>query len=496
VRGLLATEWEKIPVSLLLLRTDVMSYDFAADYFFNGHRRLELWFANPNQCGALFALVLPAIWLSEWLTRVKRRGFLGMGLLVIECTIWLLLMETYSRGALVSAVLALVTWESVGRCRGLIVGQRAIGIGRIGFALVSTVTCGFLQRMELSYLRNDRAVQNREAMWAGGIAMIHENPISGWGPGNSGNIYSNWYEPLGHHEWTESLVNSYLTVASERGLVVFAGICYLMAFVLGRTVVCLWLLKKHAIGSLWALCTINGWLLLNMFSDLYYATFLWALPLAASIYIYSTYRPIDRFTLQIAMWSFAFAILLPVLIYLTGGLLGHWIEVPVKRTGEHGVIVGGGKWRPPTVIVIDNAVLGRWPGRPIREWVMSYKGHGSVAIVDQSGAQQHCIKAETQCVVLCGKAANWRVDDGLTLTKEIVVNPSEAPSLRTELQLRKKSLDRCALVVLSELIDAEVFSKWRLMTEKFGIDLVVLKERNADLEDDWPAVARLATITP
>jgi hypothetical protein len=78
--------------------------------------------------------------------------------------------------------------------------------------------------------QHEGSVDNRLALWQGGLRMIAENPW-GVGAGNSGQTYMQWYEPLDLTSGYRTMVNSFLTYLDERGLAVF-GLTILAAAIL------------------------------------------------------------------------------------------------------------------------------------------------------------------------------------------------------------------------------------------------------------------------
>src|SRR5690606_38880648 len=56
----------------------------------------------------------------------------------------------------------------------------------------------------------DRSITNRLEIWKQAPRMMVDAP-GGWGIGNSGNAYGQWYQPLDQHELYRTLVNTHLT---------------------------------------------------------------------------------------------------------------------------------------------------------------------------------------------------------------------------------------------------------------------------------------------
>jgi hypothetical protein len=70
----------------------------------------------------------------------------------------------------------------------------------------------------------DDSVLNRLELWRAAGPMSFIKPLTGIGAGEGGHFFSQWYQPERlNHSYT-GLLNSYLGIAVERGLPVFAGV--------------------------------------------------------------------------------------------------------------------------------------------------------------------------------------------------------------------------------------------------------------------------------
>ena len=65
-------------------------------------------------------------------------------------------------------------------------------------------------------LGQDASVGNRMELWNSALQMAAEN-VHGFGSGQSGEQYMQWYQPLDRQEGYRTMVNSYLTFLVEQG---------------------------------------------------------------------------------------------------------------------------------------------------------------------------------------------------------------------------------------------------------------------------------------
>jgi len=171
----------------------------------------------------------------------------------VELALWFLLIKTYSRGGLVAAVAAMVVFFILHGLRGT--GCQPVGLEdktrashpchpthpthpthpartswkpvlrrliseimiRVVVVAVLCAAVGFVSRISPSYVAQDKSVLNRVELWKGALAMMSDSPFYGWGTGQGGRAFANWYQPLDKTVRPMSFVNSYLDTGVEQG---------------------------------------------------------------------------------------------------------------------------------------------------------------------------------------------------------------------------------------------------------------------------------------
>lgn len=192
------------------------------------------WFgagpSSPNKTGALLAIVFVAAW---WPALRFRWGFwLSLPLAFVAAVF---LLQTESRGALVGAVVGAVlllgglvafTTCGVDRLKTL-KGRLKLGVS----FLVRVASCAALlvvllfysqqlgvnDRMTTMTTGDDESANVRVALYSAGLQMIAAGPW-GWGAGQAGDAYGQWYQEIGDDRSYLSLVNSHLTWMAEGGM--------------------------------------------------------------------------------------------------------------------------------------------------------------------------------------------------------------------------------------------------------------------------------------
>lgn len=235
---------------------------------FETSERLTLWWGNPNHTAAGLAMLVTGA--LALLGGRKNRPVRFLTWSLVAVTGWCLLCLTQSRGALVAVV--------AGELAAILIFRPTLALKRY-LALV----CVFLAVFALSGLSrrttqvlsmSDGSTLARMRLWRHSTAMIAYRPLAGWGEGNSGRDYMNFFQPLDDRRAYGGPGNSYLHIAVEHGLPMLAvallpfACGWLAAARLARTA----LSDTHRTAVLISFKVITIWLVCAFFSTL------WQLP--------------------------------------------------------------------------------------------------------------------------------------------------------------------------------------------------------------------------
>lgn len=196
---------------------DILFPEYRLDWFGAGP-------SSPNKTGALLAIVFVVAW---WPALQFRRGFwLSLPVAFVAAG---LLLQTESRGALVAANvgLSLLIGGSIfnrlnalnGRLKlGASFFVRAASCAALLIALLFySQQLGVNNRMATMTTGEDESANVRVALYAAGFQMIAAAPL-GWGGGQAGDAYGQWYQEVGDSRSYLSLVNSHLTWMAQGGM--------------------------------------------------------------------------------------------------------------------------------------------------------------------------------------------------------------------------------------------------------------------------------------
>jgi len=418
------------------------------DYYFGEHLRWNLGWATPNQGGAFVATLIPWVWAllawfwGRWRAAATQRERIGWALAVgcifaFEALGTYALARTYSRGALVALVIGAVTWGGMAWWRSRRASVRgnpantrppvgpALGasaapwLGRGLLLAICLAVTGFHSRMAPEHLVEDRSSLNRLVLWRGGAELVAASPLRGWGWGQSGASFMHWTQPLDRSEGYLSMVNSYLTVAVEAGLPLFALILTLALLPLARS-----LGRARPLGStdlvrvnfvlLAAAASWATWLACLVFSNLWIIRGLWLVPALAAVALLA-FRPHSA-----VGWARAFAgsagvaVVACLALWFAGSVWAKREQLLLHRAADGSVSLTA---LSPTAttpanparhalvwVVPDVEVLGESYGQELRRWLLADQRLREIRVFGSAENLPLHDLAMPSAVLLCGAA--------------------------------------------------------------------------------------------
>lgn len=418
-----------------------------AAFFYKGMVRWQFGFDNPNKLAVLAVeLVLVGLALACSARRFAR--ILGTALAVGALYV---LLHTFSRGGIVALAVAVVPL-ALAVLRRLKSARTLVKVSLLAAAaglFLLPVQMGVVARVVQGFSREDRSVGNRLELWKTAPHMVLDAPF-GWGIGNSGESYMQWYQPLDRKERYRTLVNSHLTWIVETGIA--GGIVWLLGW---SAVLSFGFIVGRRQGS-W-LCW-SEWVALfvaALFSSVCESWPLWIIPAVALARVLVSQG--WRFLRLALFWGIGLTGFLGCAMGAAFVLLDKEGLLLIRKR-DYGIQVG--RTTPLFWLVPDLKVLGgeMYP-REMREFLVD---HPMVSFVIAQDARQ--IPDEAEVVVVCGEA-----DDAgrRGLRKTIWLSPK-----RTDVKPGKTQL-----VVIGALSTASV--------EYGDRDGVIIVEGSGDYIPDW-----------
>ena len=401
-------------------------------FLYNGIERLALWFDNPNKAAAFLAcLSLVCLWLMRSRHgKVRLFGYISLVLSLIT------LAMTFSRGGLMAFAAGSAALFLFSRREKEKATLRRLATAGVFAVFAVTVVClGFGSRIVSS--AHDRSVLNRFDVWRSVPSMIRAAPC-GWGEGESGRAYMNWFQPLERRERYRTLVNGHFTKLVEYGgfgRFVYVFSC-LGVFLFG-------LLHARRCGNALPLSLWTAVFTADMFSTVTEAKEIYLLPVVSSFAWIGVVRRYPV-TFAVAALSALFLAGSAVLV-LSAGAGGASADQRADACGVYvprpGVVeTGTSRTAPGNWLVADGDVLGGndYPRGMRRDALKT--GLGSWGIVEDVSL----VPADARGLVLCGRHASAVSADGWRwprAKKVFLISPSfdvtrVRPKLPSEIAFR------------------------------------------------------------
>ena len=303
----------------------------------------------------------------------------------------------------------------------------------------------------------DASVHNRFTLWQGGLAMLADTPM-GVGAGNSGRVYMDWYQPLTATEGYRTLVNSYLTFATEQGLVVFGGVLALFGI--------FWLVtgivsdeargaRKH-----WFIIASQGallaFLVAGFFSTTMESTVLWLPPLAAVALLAWVFLREEKDWPLIgrrALIGAGGALMAVLLVYGMGGYFQSQETLSRQFYFKGGELVSARLQQKQSsrvksmAVWVDREVLGTEYGKPLRQ-ILAQGLASEVEVFDANDGKD----VDAQWLVYCGSRCRLaRFDGNQRVVLIMPLDNFEMDSSRMKIITSSRVLERSSSKVLEKL---------------------------------------------
>ncbi|HQZ29425.1 MAG TPA: hypothetical protein PK648_14875 [Verrucomicrobiales bacterium] len=386
------------------------------EFFYQGIKRLDWGFGNPNITAGLIATLLMAVW---GLAFIHRWGFWPA--LLGFTTLGVCLIQTVSRGGLVAAILG--GFVIISCLRRPWLRDRWIPIVASLLILVSyALWQGVATRYGKGIVEEDGSVSNRWLIYRMAPAMMVDAP-GGWGHKRASEAFHHFYQPEGHFERYGSLVSSHLTWMAEWSW--WGRIGYVAGW-LTVFVFCLPSAKRRWYGvSLAAWVAFGG---AAMFTTMANRWVLWVVPSILFLCVLATRAllfdwPSWRRTIGIGFGTFAFL----VGIVLWGSLI--FPSRPTVELDSGWVRLAGVAGSAVWIAAPDPQVLGKLYGQHLRKQVLA-----KTYFVEWSPGE--LVPGESDSVVFSGEGIGGLYGERLTAAgrakKWIFVNPNPPPQTLAE----------------------------------------------------------------
>ena len=345
------------------------------NFWRDGGHRLKLWFENPNEAGALMALVA----LFAFAGVLAMGGCCKVPCLLATALAVFVLVETGSRGGMLAFLLgagAMVLCEFKWR-----LPRKALALAVPAFAgaaLVLYLLCA-QTRIIGQMLALDEGNLIRLHVWTSVPRMMICAPFGWWMP--TGHCYCDWFQPVMDFKPLRYLISSHLSILVYGGYVVAFAYAFLWISILRSTFRAAWR-NGHALA-------FGLWLALAaamFFSPIgLYHYELWVLPgVMLAIHVFRLIRERDLRILSVGWNALASAVLVAGLL-LAGLVCERHADDPfLVRRVTGGVKVGHGEvstWIVNDEQALTGGVVGEF-GKELRTYARNHPDMSTVLVVD------------------------------------------------------------------------------------------------------------------
>jgi len=432
--------------------------------YFGGFWRMDWGLGNPNKTGALIAILMIASW---GLVSVRRWGF-GTALSLFT-VLGICLVHTFSRGGVIAACagIGILLW----RLPKPWPMSRIVAMAAAFWMIIgASIYLEAYDRYGQGIAQTDHSITNRLDIWKTAPRMMVDAP-KGWGWGNSGHAYMEWYQPIDRSEEYRTLVSSHVTWLVEFGWPL--RFFYLLGW--GSALLLCWPGKNTLLNGIplgiWVAFLVGA-----LFSSVAESPWLWLAPIGAlSLAIWRRN--------QVAEWpstsGWTTVGLISLLIAGSLAAIGKVESGPQISGSSKAVRMGTENAKTTPWVLINSAVMGNFYGKTLRAALEDLPSIGVALDADELPS----LKDRT--IVLGGhldaQAVNQLKLNSIRDAKAILLNPDFSPR---ELDLDPKKV----AVSFGEFSQSSWIEDWKIFLGHPPVRM----EGVGDFIPDWPRwVAKL-----
>lgn len=200
---------------------------FEYEYYFGEKLRLGLYWGHPNIAGVFLISLLPITWLC--IEGTKKQLPVTILLFLSSLTIWQLTLETYSRGALTAFTVtaSIFLFRTIGVHRLCKIKILILFMGTLGYSIIAIESEAFERVVDPG---ETASVSHRIEIWKGALQLFYIKPFTGWGHQQSGFFYTHLIQDPNQKYESLSMVNSFLTLLTESGVLFFTFTIFVILF--------------------------------------------------------------------------------------------------------------------------------------------------------------------------------------------------------------------------------------------------------------------------
>ena len=390
------TKWPEITSDVVAAATE--------RYGMHWRGRFSLWYKNPNAAGMLL-VELALLFLA--LLSFRRAGVKLLGAAVfLLCAYGVACTE--SRSAMLGLLAGLACMFAV-HARHML-SRRNVMIAAVLCVVFAAAVWigGFADRFTAKMFVEGQSSVSRLPIWAAVPKMIVAAPF-GWGVGQSGLAYMNWFQPLDRGHAVLGLISTHLTWLAEFGWPM--RVAYMFAWFSGLALLVFFAFrsKKALPLAVW-----GAFFVASFFNTIGAEVTLWIIPAALLVVpIAERCWQYRRSFLASLAFGGVMTVAVAVLLICLGSMSGDDVKV---RCEGGGVVVNGDEtstWIVDDGYVLDGGYYGLL-GKGIRSW---YSRHGTSPAVGVARRLED-VPSDATRVVVVGKTCRLLMENRAEFIKE------------------------------------------------------------------------------
>jgi hypothetical protein len=342
-----------------------------------------------------------------------------------------MLILTMSRGGFIAAAAGVAVL--VAHARRPWPAHRVIVVACAAAILLGcALQIGAARRLTRSLPDSDASVGNRLMVWSAAPRMLVDAP-TGWGLGNGGDAYTQWYQPLSNLEKYRSLVSTHLTKIVELGIIGGAVYIWLWFFlILGSLHIAHRLPSVAAVASAIVCHAVAA-----MFTNLERHPTAWGVPGICGILVIALiaiqYRNFGFSRVALFSGLASFCIIAALLL---AAAFTSRDSLPITHSGTLTTV---GKQNPSVLVAVDRKVLGLEYGKTFRKTLLRdpklqqiVESEG-ISFVESALVPADLARRQIHRVLFSGSTARAALNPfQASITDVLLVNPALDPGTTME----------------------------------------------------------------
>lgn len=397
------------------------------------------WFGLGAGSVSKTAAFIVLLMVASWAICSIRNKFSFWIVLLTNCILGYFLIQTYSRGSLISIIIAFATFLILAPIKFSRLKVTLVSIAVLAGVIYSN-SINFTDRVGNMLRLKSSSANVRYDLYTAGLKMLTDAPDGFQAPDIPAKIYMRWYQRMYENEEYNTLVNSHLEFLNRHGIIYKFSYILFLSFIFSITFSYKKSILSSVAFSIWIAFFLN-----SIFSNIATFWIMWILPILYLLLVIFVNR--GKFLDKRFYYTILSIFIISILALFTTSLaLNRDVNL---RFQKDNVKLGTSLPSEVFIYLQNDSVLGRKYGLELIDWI---KGKNLTVTI---GTQpNNSILYRT--MVVAGKFN----------TKDILKSNSERyvflnPTFENEKDLSHFFKQRKATVIIGEVTDFRNIQLWK-----------------------------------